>query len=89
MNEEVLKISSRSNPNSIAGAIAGQIKEFQKSELRAVGAGAVNQAVKAIIIAKGFLAPLGMEIKFIPAFADVKCGDEIVTGIKFIVKVEK
>ncbi len=89
MNEEILKVSSSSNPNSIAGAIAGQIKEREQSELRAIGAGAVNQVMKAIIIAKGFLAPIGIDIVCIPAFTEVKFESEIRTGMKFIVKVEK
>ena len=50
---EVLKISSKSNPNSVAGAIAGLIKESQKAEMQAIGAGALNQAVKAVAIARG------------------------------------
>lgn len=88
MKNEILKVSSKSNPNLIAGAIAGQIKESNKSELKAVGAGAINQAMKAIIIAKGFLAPVGINIVCIPAFTDVKLDNEILTGVKLIVKVE-
>lgn len=86
---EILKVSSKSNPNSVAGAIAMQIKENNVSELRTVGAGAINQAMKAIIIAKGFLAPVGIDIVCIPAFTEVQLGENIVTGIKLIVKVEK
>lgn len=89
MNEEILKISSKSTPNSIAGAIAGQIKEKGKSELRAIGAGAINQAIKAIVIARGFLTPSGIEIVCIPSFIEVKFDREERTGIKLIVKVEE
>lgn len=89
MNEEILKISSKSNPNSIAGAIAGQIKENGKSELRAIGAGAINQAMKAIVIARGFLIPSGIEIVCIPAFTQVKLDGEERTGMKLIIKIEK
>lgn len=89
MNEEILKISSKSNPNSIAGAIAGQIKENGKSELRAIGAGAINQAIKAIVIARGFLTPSGIEIVCIPAFTQVKFDGEERTGMKLIIKIEK
>ena len=53
---EVLKISSKSNPNSVAGAIAGLVKESNKAEMQAIGAGALNQAVKAVAIARGFVA---------------------------------
>ena len=51
---EILKISSKSNPNSVAGAIAGLVKESNKAEMQAIGAGALNQAVKAVAIARGF-----------------------------------
>lgn len=85
---EVLKVSSNSNPNSIAGAIAGQIKDCNKSELRTVGAGAINQAMKAIIIAKGFLAPIGIDIVCIPAFTEIETDGNTITGIKLVVKVE-
>lgn len=85
---ELLKISSNSNPNSIAGAIAGLIKEKKKVEMQAIGAGALNQAIKAIAIARGFVAPLGVNLVCIPAFADVKVEGEERTGIKLIVKEE-
>lgn len=83
---EILKISSKSNPNSVAGAIVGSLKDNKKVELQTVGAGAVNQAVKAIAIARGFVAPVGVELACIPAFTEVEVNDEIRTGIKFIVK---
>lgn len=83
---EVLKVSSKSNPNSVAGAIAGMIKEYGKVELQAIGAGALNQAVKGIAIARGFVAPGGVDLICIPAFADVEVEGEDRTGIKLIVK---
>lgn len=83
---ETLKISTNSNSNSVAGAIAGMLKEYGKVELQAIGAGAVNQAVKAIAIARGFVAPSGKDLICIPAFADVQVENEDRTGIKFIVK---
>ncbi len=85
---ELLKISSNSNPNSVAGAIAGLIKEKKKVEMQAIGAGALNQAVKAIAIARGFVAPSGVNLVCIPAFADVEVEGEERTGIKLIVKEE-
>ena len=57
---EILKISSKSNPNSVAGAIAGLVKESNKAEIQAILAGALNQAVKAVSIARGFVAPSGV-----------------------------
>ena len=82
---EVLKISSKSNPNSVAGAIAGMVKEARKAEMQAIGAGALNQAVKAIAIARGFVAPAGVDLVCIPAFAAVEVEGEDRTGIKIIV----
>ena len=85
---DILKVSSKSNPNSVAGAIAGQIKESRKVEIQAIGAGALNQAIKAIAIARGFVAPGGIDLVCIPAFADVEVEGENRTGIKLIVKGE-
>ena len=59
---EVLKISSKSNPNSVAGAIAGLVKESNQARMQAIGAGALNQAVKAVAIARGFVAPSGVDL---------------------------
>ena len=83
---EVLKISSKSNPNSVAGAIAGLVKETTKAEMQAIGAGALNQAVKAVAIARGFVAPTGVDLVCIPAFADVQVEGENRTGIKLIIE---
>ena len=71
MNSEMLKVSSKSNPNSVAGAIAGIIAEKGKVELQAIGAGAINQVVKAIAIARGFVASSGVDLVCIPAFSIV------------------
>ena len=86
---EILKISSKSNPNSVAGAIAGLVKETRKAEMQAIGAGALNQAVKAIAIARGFVAPTGVDLVCIPAFAEVLVEGEDRTGIKMIVESRK
>ena len=85
---EILKVSSKSNPNSVAGAIAAMVKEYGKVELQAIGAGALNQAIKGIAIARGFVAPGGINLVCIPAFADVEVEGEDRTGIKLIVKGE-
>ena len=71
---EVLKVSTKSNPNSVAGALAAIIKEKNIVEIQAVGAGAINQAVKAIAIARGFVAPSGRDIVCVPAFTDIEIG---------------
>lgn len=83
---DILKISTKSNPNSVAGAIAGLIKEKGKAEMQAIGAGALNQAIKAIAIARGFVAPSGVDLICIPAFTEVKIEDEERTGIKLVVE---
>ena len=83
---EILKVSSKSNPNSVAGAITGMIKEYGKVEIQAIGAGALNQAIKAVAIARGFVAPVGIDLICIPAFAEVEVEGMNRTGIKLIVK---
>lgn len=83
---EVLKVSAKSVPNSVAGAIAGVIREKGSVEVQAVGAGAINQAVKAVAIARGYLAPSGIDLICIPAFANVVIDAEERTAIKLIVE---
>ena len=83
---DILKISTKSNPNSVAGAIAGLIKEKGRAEMQAIGAGALNQAIKAIAIARGFVAPSGVDLICIPAFTEVKIEDDERTGIKLAVE---
>ena len=83
---EVLKVSTKSNPNSVAWALAAIIKEKDIAEIQAVGAGAINQAVKAIAIARGFIAPSGKDIVCIPAFTDIQIDGEERTAIKLIVQ---
>lgn len=86
---DVLKISAKSNPNSIAGALAGVIREKGVAEMQAIGAGALNQAVKAVAIARGFVAPSGIELICIPAFTDIIIDGEERTAIKLIVEPRK
>ena len=83
---EVLKVSTKSNPNSVSGALAAIIKEKNIVEIQAVGAGAINQAVKAIAIARGFVAPSGRDIVCVPAFTDIEIDGEERTAIKLIVQ---
>lgn len=83
---EVLKVSGKSNPNSVAGALAGVIRESGMAEMQAIGAGAINQAVKAIAIARGFVAPTGIDLVCIPAFTDIQIDGEERTAIKLIVQ---
>ena len=83
---DVLKVSAKSNPNSIAGALAGVVRERGVAEMQAIGAGALNQAVKAVAIARGFVAQSGMELICIPAFTDILIDGEERTAIKLIVE---
>lgn len=83
---EVLKVSSKSSPNSIAGALAGVIREKGVAEIQAIGAGALNQSIKAVAIARGFLAPSGIDLICIPAFTDILIDGEERTAIKLIVE---
>lgn len=86
MKVEVLKVSSKSNPNSVAGALAGVLREKGSAEIQAIGAGALNQAVKAIAIARGFVAPSGMDLVCVPAFTDINIEGDQKTAIKLIVE---
>lgn len=80
---EVLKVSAHSQPKSVAGAIAAVLREKGAVEVQAVGAGAVNQSVKSIAIARGYVAPNGIDLICIPAFSKIIIDDEERTAIKF------
>lgn len=83
---EVLKVSSKSNPNSVAGALAGVVREKGSAEMQVIGAGALNQAVKAIAIARGFVAPSGLDLICTPAFTDIHIDGEERTAIRLLVE---
>ena len=83
-NKQLVKVSSKSNPGAIAGAIAGLLGEEVVVELQAIGAGAVNVAVKSIAIARKYVAPSGINLSCIPVFVDINIGGEDRTGIKFV-----
>lgn len=83
---DILKVSAKSNPNSVAGALAGVLRQRGSAELQAVGAGAINQAVKAIAIARGFVAPGGMDLVCIPAFTEIQISGEVRTAIRLMVE---
>ena len=83
---EILKVSSKSVPNSVAGALAEVIRTDKNAEIQAIGAGAINQAIKAIAIARGYVAPTGKDLIVIPAFSDILIDGEEKTAIKLIVK---
>lgn len=83
---EILKVSSRSNPNSVAGALAGVIRQSGAVEMQVVGAGALNQAVKAIAIARGYVVPSGIDLVCVPTFADIEIDGEDRTAIRLAVE---
>lgn len=83
---EVLRVSTKSSPNSVAGALAGIIREQGSVEVQTVGAGALNQAIKAVAIARGFVAPSGVELTVIPAFADILINGEERTAIRLLIE---
>lgn len=82
---ETLKVSGSSDPKSVAGAIAAVVRDEGKVELQAIGAGAINQTVKAIAISRGYVAPLGVDLIMIPEFIEIDVDDEVRTAIKFTV----
>lgn len=86
---EVLKVSAHSNPKAVAGALAAVFRQAGKVEIQAVGAGAVNQAVKAVAIARGFIAPNGVELVMIPSFSEISIGGEERTAIRFLVEARQ
>ncbi len=85
---EILKVSSKSNPNSIAGAIANVLRGENTVEIQAVGAGALNQAIKGRITARGFVAPSGKNIYCIPAFSMALIEGEERTAIRLIIEAK-
>lgn len=82
---EVLKVSSTSQPKSVAGAIAAVVRNDNEVEIQTIGAGAVNQAVKSVAIARGYVAPNGIELVCVPAFSQLEVDGEVKTSIKFAV----
>lgn len=83
---EALKVSSKSNPNSCAGALAAVIRTAGLVEIQVVGAGALNQAVKAVAIARSFLAPGGVDLVCVPVFADIEIDGQSRTAIRLLVE---
>ena len=86
---ETIKVSSKSNPNSVAGALANVFREKGVVEVQAIGAGALNQAIKGVAIARGFVAPSGKNLVCTPAFIDINIEGEERTAIKLIVEAKQ
>jgi stage V sporulation protein S len=83
---ETLKVSTKSNPNSVAGAMAGAVRQAGVVEVQVVGAGALNQAIKAVAIARGYVAPAGIDLVCVPTFADIVIDGERRTAIRLSVE---
>lgn len=83
---ETLRVSAKSKPNTVAGAVAGVIREKGVVEVQTVGAGALNQAIKAIAIARGFLAPSGIDLICVPSFSDIQIDGAERTAIRLLVQ---
>lgn len=82
----LLKVSARSNPNAVAGAFAGVVREEGRAEVHVVGAGALNQAMKAVAIARGFLKPSGIDLVVVPEFTEVEIDGATRTAILLVVE---
>lgn len=85
---ETLKVGTKSNPSKVAGALANVIRQTGNVEIQAIGAGALNQAIKAVAIARGFVAPSGKNIVCVPAFTDITIEGEEKTAIKLIIEAK-
>ncbi|RMD61269.1 stage V sporulation protein S [Candidatus Parcubacteria bacterium] len=83
---EMIKVSANSRTSAVAGAIAGVVREHKRAEVQAIGAGAVNQAVKALVLATGYLANDGIHVVCVPEFVDVEIDGKIRTAIKLVVE---
>ncbi|MEM7031135.1 MAG: stage V sporulation protein S [Chloroflexota bacterium] len=83
---DVIKVSAKSRSTSVAGAIAGVVREHGRAEVQAIGAGAVNQAVKATAIARGYLTLDGIEVVCVPSFTEVDIDDQERTALRFLIE---
>ncbi|PWH18421.1 MAG: stage V sporulation protein S [Anaerolineae bacterium] len=83
---DMIKVSANSRTSAVAGAIAGVIREHKRAEVQAIGAGAVNQAIKALVLAKGYLEGDGIRIVCVPEFVDVDIDGKVRTAIKLVIE---
>lgn len=84
---ETIKVSSSSCPNNVAGAIASMIRNEAKLQIQVIGAAALNQAIKAIAIARGYIIPTGNEIVCIPSFHDLMVDDKEITALRLLLEL--
>lgn len=83
---DMIKVSANSRTSAVAGAIAGVVREHHRAEVQAIGAGAINQAVKALVLATGYLKADGIFVSCVPEFADVTIEDKVRTAIKLVIE---
>ena len=83
---DMIKVSANSRTSAVAGAIAGVVREHHRAEVQAIGAGAVNQAMKALVLATGYLRNDGIFVSCVPEFADVTIEDKVRTAIKLVIE---
>ena len=83
---DMIKVSANSRTSAVAGAIAGVVREHRRAEVQAIGAGAVNQAMKALVLATGYLKNDGIYVRCVPEFADVTIDDKVRTAIKLVIE---
>ena len=86
---DVIKVSANSRTSAVAGAIAGVVREHGRAEVQAIGAGAVNQAIKALVLATGYLKGDNIEVACVPEFADVAIDEKVRTAIKLVIEPRK
>jgi len=83
---DLIKVSATSRTSAVAGAIAGVIREHHRAEVQAIGAGAVNQAMKALVLATGYLRGDGIDVACVPEFVEITIGDNVRTAIKLVIE---
>ena len=83
---DLIKVSATSRTSAVAGAIAGVVREHHRAEVQAIGAGAINQAMKALILATGYLKNDGIYVTCVPEFVDVTIDDKVRTAIKLVIE---
>jgi stage V sporulation protein S len=86
---DIIKVSANSRTSAVAGAIAGVVREHKRAEVQAIGAGAVNQSVKALVLATGYLAGDGIDVVCVPEFVDVEIDGKVRTAIKLVIEPRK
>lgn len=83
---DTIKVSANSRTSAVAGAIAGVVREHKRAEVQAIGAGAINQAIKALVLATGYLKEDGISVACVPEFVDVEIDDKVRTAIKLVIE---